>query len=1101
MIPLVRLSCLSVIFAFAALCQTNIGRISGSVTDSSGATVPDCPVEATDAKGLKLTTRTDANGDYAFLSLPTGVYEVRVEKQGFRSARETGVVLDAASQRTVSFRLEVGQLTETVNVSSSAEQVQTTTGNVGRVINEDQVSQIALNGREYTQLLRLSPGVVATTLNVFNPQLALNQQNVNGIRTQSSYFLVDGAENHDSGANSNGIVDPNVDAIAEVKMETSSYSAEFGGRAGAVINVVTKSGTKNFHGTLFEFVRNDAFDARSFFSAKVDSLRFNDFGGTIGGPVYIPGKFNRNRDKLFFFFSEEWKYTRQGQTTVNTVPTAAERAGDFNGSSLPAPVDPASGVAFPNRIVPAARMSRTGPLLLKPYPLPNFLGPGGNYVATGVAITDYREELFRLDYNISPRTQLSYRLTHDKMYLVFPFRNNTLDFVPNPRPRPGYVTSLSLQHSFSPTTINYFSFSVSKNKIQGRPDFSVITRPKLGLTYAEIYPANRSNVAPQLNLSGFAGYNSGDRISTANGNFQWRDDFTKVVRSHTLKFGAQITRSRKNEDTNVRDEGNVTFNTSALLTSRNVVADLLLGNFQSYTEVEADSFWWARFSQYEFYAQDSWKASKRLTLELGLRYNIVPPFYNAQGNASTWLPRLFNPANAPQVSPRDGSITPGTGDPYNGIAIFGSAFPEAAKGRVPQYDDPAVKRLFVGLPAGGSKTNWNDWGPRIGIGYDVFGNGKTALRSGFGIFYDRIGSNQISPQAQNPPFVKIANIFDGNIDAPGGGTARQFPSDLTAWPEVLPTPQVITYNIGVQQQLPASMILEVNYVGNVGRHFVFVRNLNQLPAGTRLNAPNSGINVNALRQYLGFGNINLRDDSDNTNYNSLQVSASRRLRSGLSFGLSYTFSKTMDTVGGGTPQDSYHPKNDVALSSIHRANILTFNYIYPLPFFLKSGNPFARSVLGGWEVSGVTTFQSGGPSTVSVPTDIARIGAGSARATLIGNPNLSGGQRTPAHWFGTEAFLNPNLMTPGVFGTGGRNILIGPGFQQWDLSLLKNFHLGEARNLQFRAESFNVFNHTNFTGVNTTVRFDNNGAPTGGFGAVNSAGPGRVLSLGMKLIF
>jgi len=315
-------------------------------------------------------------------------------------------------------------------------------------------------------------------------------------------------------------------------------------------------------------------------------------------------------------------------------PEKPRRVGPVN--SLTAPVDPNTGAAFPNRTIPASRWSKNGPLLLKPYPLPNFFGPGGNYVATGIAITDYREELMRLDYNISQKTQLSYRYTHDKMYLVFPFRNNTLDFVPNPRPRPGYVTSINLQHSFSPTMINSFSFSISRNKIQGRPDFSKITRPTLGLTYAEIYPANRSNVAPQFNLSGFAGYNSGDRISTANGNFQWRDDFTKVMGSHTLKFGAQITRSRKNEDTNVRDEGNVTFNTSALASSRNVVADALLGNFQSYTEVEADSFWWARFSQYEFYAQDSWKASKRLSFELGLRYNIIPPFYNAQGNA-------FNP--------------------------------------------------------------------------------------------------------------------------------------------------------------------------------------------------------------------------------------------------------------------------------------------------------------------------------------------------------------------------------------------------------------------------------------------------------------------------
>jgi hypothetical protein len=337
MLPLSRLALALALAATVAFSQTNVGRISGTVSDSSGAAIADCAVEAIDAAGLKQSARTDSSGFYVFPSLPSGTYEVRVEQPGFRAARQTGLTLDAASQRTVGFRLEVGQVTESVEVTASAEQVQATSGNVGRVINGEQVSQIALNGREYTQLLRLSPGVVAATLNVFNPQLALNQQNINGIRTQSSYFLVDGAENHDNGANSNGIVDPNIDAIAEVKMETSSYAAEFGGRAGAIVNLVTKSGTKDFHGTLFEFVRNDVFDARSFFSAKVDSLRFNDFGGTIGGPVFIPGKFNRNRDKLFFLFAEEFKFTRQGQTSTNTTPTAAERSGDFNGSSLAHP--------------------------------------------------------------------------------------------------------------------------------------------------------------------------------------------------------------------------------------------------------------------------------------------------------------------------------------------------------------------------------------------------------------------------------------------------------------------------------------------------------------------------------------------------------------------------------------------------------------------------------------------------------------------------------------------------------------------------------------------------------------------------------------------
>jgi len=937
----------------SAFPQANVGRISGTVQDSSGAFVPNSTVTASNAAtSQRQTTVTDAAGSFVFPSLPAGSYSVRVEHPGFKLAEQSGVVLDAAASRSLSITLDVGQVSDSVSVSASAEQVQATSGNVGRVINEQQVSQIALNGREYTQFLRLAPGVVATTLNVFNPQLALNQQAVNGIRTQSSYFLVDGADNHDNGANSNGLVDPNIDAIAEVKLDTSSYSAEFGGRAGAIVNLVTKSGTQAFHGTLFEFVRNDAFDARSFFSARVDPLRFNDFGGTIGGPVYIPGKFNTAKDKLFFFYSEEWKYIRQGQNTVNVVPTALERAGDFRGSSLAAPVDPSNGQPFPDRVVPQSRWSKNGPALLKPYPLPNFLGPGGNYVANGSAVTDFREELLRLDYNISEKTQLTYRLTNDKWYLVFPFRNNTLDFVPNPRPRPGYLTSISLQHSFTPTVLNYFSFSIGKNAIHGTPDVSKIKRSALGLTFPEIYAANRSSAAPALTIAGFSGYNAGDRIKNGNGTFMWRDDFTKVLGAHTLKFGAQITRARKNENTNVRDEGSVTFNTSAAQTSRNALADVLLGNFQNYTEPELDTVWWSRFSQYEFYAQDRWKVSRRLTLDLGVRYNLIPPFYNAQGNASTWLPRLFDMAKAPRINPADGSLVPNTGDPYNGIAIYGSAFPEAARGRLAAYDDPAVQRLFVGLPAGGSKTNYNDWSPRIGVAYDLFGNGKTAIRSGFGIFYDRVGGAQISSQAQNPPFVKTANIFDGNIDNPTGGSSRVFPSDLNAWPEYLPTPKVVTYNFGIQQEMIRSTILEVNYVGNVGRHFTYFRNLNQLPVGTRLNPPNSTINVNALRPYSGWGNISLRDDSDNSNYNSLQVSATRRLRTGLSFGVNYTWSKTIDSFGGNTPQDSYHPKNDIGLSAVHRAHVLNFNYIYELPFFTHASNGAVKTALGGCRCRG-----------------------------------------------------------------------------------------------------------------------------------------------------
>ena len=349
--------------------QSNVGELSGQVSDATGAAVPGCTVTATHTQtGLKRSVVTQDNGIFVFAALPEGKYDVVAQKQGFRSAEQTGVVLDAATRRSVDFRMEVGALTESVSVSAAVEQVQTASGDATRVISDRQLSQVALNGRNYSQLLRLIPGAVATTLDPFGLALSTTGQRINGIRSDSIVFNVDGAENMDNGGNSNAAVNPSADAIAEVKILTSGYSAEFGGRSGALINVITKSGTQKFHGTLFEFVRNDFFDARTFFARQVDPLRFNDFGYTLGGPVFIPKTWNTEKQKLFFFLSQEWKYSHIGSTRVNVVPTAAERSGDFRASTLAAPVDPSNNQPFPDRTIPAARFSRDGPRLLTPIP-------------------------------------------------------------------------------------------------------------------------------------------------------------------------------------------------------------------------------------------------------------------------------------------------------------------------------------------------------------------------------------------------------------------------------------------------------------------------------------------------------------------------------------------------------------------------------------------------------------------------------------------------------------------------------------------------------------------------------------------------------------
>lgn len=1092
--------------ALPTLAQINVGRISGTVVDSSGAVVAGCPVQATNTStGLTATAQTDGVGVYVFPGLVAGTYDLKVEKQGFRSIAQSGVVLDAASQRTANFTLEVGSMTESVSISAAAQQVQTESGDVGRVIADRQLSQIPLNGRNYAQLLRLIPGTAAMTLDPFALQLSTQGQRINGMRANSIQFMLDGADNLDQGVNINQLVNPNVDAIAEVKILTSSFAAEFGGHMGAMVNVVGRSGTQQFHGTLFEFVRNDAFDARSFFAKKVDPLRFNNFGGTLGGPVFIPKRFNTAKEKLFFFYSEEFKYIRQGATNLGTVPTAEERAGDFRNSSLPAPIDPLNGQPFPNRTVPASRFSKNGPPLMNPLPLPNFGGPGGNYVAAPVAITDPREEMLRIDYNLSPKTQVAYRWTHDSWYIINATWGTALGFAPAQRSRPGYITAATVSHTFSPTMLNYFSFSVSTNSIYAKPLNNGMKRDALGLTFPELWPANRSNLGPDLSISGFSGYSATDRVEQGFAVGIWRDDLSKIVRSHSLKFGVQVLRGRRQQNAKNTDQGNVTFNTSAKLTSKNAIADVLLGNFQNYFEDETDPHYYPRTLTYEFYAQDTWRVNKRLSLEYGVRYSVMPPFISRFGNTSSFLPWLFDPKKAFQVNVSDGSLVPGSGDPYNGIAIWGSGFPSDAKGRIKQVGDTSLSRLFVGLPNGGSETSWGDWGPRLGIAWDVLGNGRTAIRTGFGMFYDHIGTDALAGPASNPPFASRATIYDGNIDNPAGGTARSFPVAVTFWPTHLPTPKVISYNFGVQQQLPGSVILEVNYVGNQGRHLERTLNINQLPVGT-LTGANAGVNPSALRPYLGLANISMKDQADNSNYNSLQIGASRRMQRGLSLGVSYTWSKTLDTSGGGSnntgaPQDSYNARVDYGPSVIDRRHVFNVNYVYEFPAFARTSNALARATLGGWDISGVTSAQTGSPNNVTVPIDAARIGGSSSRATVIGDPNLPGDQRTLGRWFNTEAFLAPEKMTVGQFGNSGRDVLFGPGFISWDVAMVKNFVFTEQRRLQFRAESFNVFNHPNFTGINTTVRFDSAGRPTQNYGSITGAGPGRVLSFGLKLLF
>ena len=1092
----------ALLWAAPGWSQTNVGLIGGRVVDSSGGALPGCSVTATNEQSKAVaSTVTDTEGVYVFPSLSAGRYTVKAELEGFQTTVQSGVILDAASRRFVDLQMQVGSLTDSVSVVATANQVDTASGDISRVITGEQVSQIALNGRNYAQLVQLVPGAATTNTDPFNLGLSTTGQFINGIASRSTYFTVDGADNMDSGANGNTLINPSLDTIAEITVLTSSYSAEFGGRAGAMINVVTKSGAQDFRGSAYGFVRDERFDALSFFEDEKAPLDYYNLGWTLGGPVFVPNRWNTDRTRLFFFVGQEWKTNHTPLTRISTVPTLEERSGDFRNSSLAAPIDPLTGQPFPDRIVPPSRFSQNGPALLA-YPSPNFGGPGGNHRFTAVDEADTRQDHIRLDYHPTNKIHLMGRFTHDDVDILEAFQGGNLGTVPGTRPRPGWTAVTSFSWTLTSTLLNSFGFSMSENRIEGGPRNEVMSRDALGLTYPEIFPANRFGVGPNVNIAGFTGFDAGDYIRNRQFTLQFRDDVSKVMGSHALKFGVQMTFGAKDQNTAASDNGEVTFNTSARNSTRNAVADVLLGNFQNYTEAESDQEWWARYRQYEFYAQDHWRVNDRLTLDLGLRYSIIRPFYSALGNLGTFVPERFDPSAAPSIDARDGSIVPGTGDPTNGIVLFGPGFPDAATGRIPVVGDPAVEGLFVGLPRGGVPTNYTDFGPRLGFAWDPSGTGRTAIRGGFGVFYDLNRSAQFAASAGNPPFNRQANVFDGSIDDPGGGAARSFPPNLSGIRDRLPTPTIYTFNLGVQREIGFATILHANFVGTLGRHRNRALNINQLPPGTRLNPPASTTNVNALRPFPGYANINIRENEDRSNYRSLQLSAVRRLVAGFSLAVNYTWSRTEDSTGG-SPQDVYDIERDYGRSSVHRRHILNASFTYELPFFRESGSPFLRHTLGGWDVAGIFMYQSGQPFTVIVPIDIARIGVNRSRASLVpgADPSLPPGQRTPEHWFNTAAFLAPGEMTPGQFGDSPRGVLIGPSFMRVDLSLSKNFALGERTRLQLRAEAFNFFNTVSFTDLNTTVRFDSAGNPTRGYGGVTEAAPGRSLAFGARLTF
>lgn len=1080
--------------AILAICQTTSQQIAGTVRDASGGVVPLAQVTVVQtATGLTRQTAASDGGYFVVANIPIGQYEVTVEAKGFQKYVQKALAVGVNDRIQIDVAMVVGSLTESVTVSADAAMVEASSGEIGRLVSGEQATQLQLNGRNYTQLLSLLPGVSTNNRSNFDLAAgfgaAVNNQSVNGGRTGTLSVYLDGSDNLATGGGGHSFVNLNPDAVAEVKVLTSNYSAEYGQSSGAVMNMALKSGTREFHGAVYEFARNSAFDARAFNALRKQKLTFNNFGWNLGGPLYLPGKLNTKKDRLFFFAGMDFKRLRRGNPTTWNVPVAVQKNGDF--SALAAaqwPVDVTIGTPFPGGLLPAARMSPNGRRLVANYPNPNFPGPGGNYAFEYTYPMNVNQYIGKVDYILSSSHQFSYHYIHDDYESL----ENLTNLVTYRRTIPGTNQSGKWTWVSGPKTVNTFQASVPGHHIyQGgfQPNalfISDYSRTGQGINYPMLFGSNPS--IPTIGITGFTGlgvtpttWNNSNRI------IMLKEDFSQIVGNHTLKTGIFYQRNRKNQDNQPAVNGNFGFGPGHPLHSGNSLADALLGNFATYTEANGGREGWFRFTQVEFYFTDNWKVNRRLSIDAGVRVNYMPQQYSPLQNTVFFAPRYFDPAKAPEIRASDGQIVPGTGDAVNGLVAGGTGYPEALTRRFPGTDAPEFQRILRGIPIEISPTYW-PIGPRFGFAYDITGKQRTVIRGGYGLVFERVQGNFIFSQINNPPFVRQSTLYSANVENPAGGSQRPVPASLTSFDLDVEIPSTQNYSLSFQHKLMSDALVDVAYVGSSGWNLYRGMNLNQLPVGTLQRNP--GVNTNALRPYRGYADITQYVTGSNFNYNSLQMQVRKQFAGGGLINVAYTFGKSITDASSWNegPMDSYNFKNERGLASYDRRHILVLSYVYAIPLW-KEQNRWYKIAFGAWQLSGITMIQSGMPLNIGIQGDRAGTGTGNQRPNVIGDWAVS--EKTVNQWFNPAAFGLPAL---GTFGNLGRNVLIGPGANNWDISAQKFFRLTEALRAEFRAEMFNAPNHLSYWSVATTVGASN-------FGQVTNAMDPRTFQFALKLLF